>query len=164
MSKSWKRERAERIRQKQVEDLRRKRVESFKQMTRLEFSEEELAALSGAKRNRKFHDELLRIFNGEKIERGPNALKRLEENLKRLGVNCLNGVPIGGKCVGLGAPGGIRIVVEEETRGKAEEHKNAAEMVENTGEVLLRLTPKQAGKMNTAKTIKELCLRRKKRR
>ena len=164
MSKAQRRERADRIRQKQIEDLRRKRAGSLKLMPRLEFSEEEFVALSGAKRNRKFHDDLLRIFNGERIEKVSGTLNVLERNLKRLGVNCLSGVPLGGKCVGLGVPGGIRIVVEKEIEGRTEEHKNATEIVESTGELLLRLTPEQAFTMKTAKTIKELCLKCKKRR
>jgi len=148
-----------------MEDLWRKRAESQKQMPRLEFSEEESVALSSAKRSRK-HDDLLRMFSGEGVEKekSPGALKRLEKNLKRLGVNCISGVPLGEKCLGLGAPGGVRVVVEGDIREKYEEHKKAAEFVEKNGEILLRLTPEQAAKMKTAKTIKELCLRYKKRR
>jgi hypothetical protein len=165
MSKIQRRERVDRIRRKQMEDLWRKKAESQKQMPRLEFSEEEFAALSSAKGSRK-HDDLLRIFGGERIEKGKvsGTLNVLERNLKRLGVNCLNGVPLGGKCVGLGVPGGIRIVVEKEAQGKSEEYGQATEFVEKSGGTLLRLTPEQAAKMKTAKTIKELCLRYKKRR
>ena len=150
-------------RRKARQDLAEKRNigKQMQQIPRIEFSESEFGALAGAVAGRKREEILRKINNAPGREYVATSTEKiLKNNLKRMNIECVEGVPFGGGCNGLAVPGGIRIVVEDVKRGSVGDKTQAADLVDKSGGILFRLTREQAASRSTAMLIRDEVQRR----
>jgi len=150
-------------RRKALQNLveKRKIGKQMQQIPRIEFSETEFSALTGAAAGRK-REEIIRKINKLPVKEtvASKTELALKNNLKRLNVECVEGVPLGEGCSGLALPGGVRITIEKLNQIKTAEARRTADLVEKSGGILFRLTPEQAANRATAMLIRDEVQRR----